>query len=119
MRPRRPINADLPPAMPPPESAAEAVEDNKPRVEEGATEARRRRRLRRPKLRRPAKRRRPRQPVPGTLIALGAIAALAVLFILVAVLAGRDGDSAPQESPAPAPSSTGAAEQAEPVTQSA
>jgi hypothetical protein len=126
MRPRRPINADLPPAIPPSEGAAEAAEGDKARVEKGATEAHKPRRLPRlgpPKPRRPklgrAGRRRPRQPVPGTLIALGALAALAVLFILVAVLAGRDGGSAPQESPAPAPSSAGAAKQSEPVTQSA
>jgi len=121
MRPRRPINADLPPAIPPSGDGAEATEGERTPVEEKATERLARRRIprpRRPKLRRRVKRRRPRQPVPGTLIALGAIAALAVAFILVAVLAGRGGGAGPQESPAPAPSTGNTTRQAEPAAQS-
>jgi hypothetical protein len=78
----RPINADLPKSEP---SAGDRAPEKRP-----AAPARR-------------KARRPRKPVPAALKAIAALFALAVVFIVAAILGGGSGEEEGPSGPAPAP----------------
>lgn len=87
----RPINADLPKAV-----APASAPDAKPAAPEQGTGGRA------PRSRRPS--RRPRQPIPGALKAIAALFALAVVFIVAAIVGGGSSDDDQRPSgPAPAP----------------
>jgi len=63
----------------------------------------------------PRRRRRPRQPVPGALKGIAALVAVAILFIVVAVIGGsggakEDGSDSPAPTPAQSPADAGAAD---------
>jgi hypothetical protein len=86
----RPINADVEPAEEPaPESHAGAKQPPPQRKPEPQAESKPR-----------------RQPIPGALKAIVALVAVAIVFIVAAVIGAggdSDGDSAPSPGPAPAP----------------
>jgi Cell wall binding domain 2 (CWB2) len=105
--PERPINADVPApeeAAQPEESAAAAAPEPKPVPPEPAPEP-------------PAEPRARRRPsVPATPLALGGIVALAIVFIVAAVVFGSGGtESDSPETPAPAPAAGAATGESEPA----
>jgi ell wall binding domain 2 (CWB2) len=84
----RPINADLPSAAKPP--------TGKPAREPGGSERGSAAPGRRPQ-------RPPRRSVPGALKAIGGLFALAIVFVVAAIIGGGSSDGGGVEGPAPAP----------------
>lgn len=125
MSAERPINADVEPAEepaadPPVEARPEAAEvgaepepqadpESEPKAEAKAD----------PKPRAPQPKRR-RQPIPGALKAIAALVAIALVFIVAAVIgAGGDSESEPGPGPTPAPAPTQSEPGETPAQQSA
>jgi len=108
---KRPINADLPPLREP-SPAEPAAAPGPPRAEPAAGE--------RPRSEPPATRRRRRRPVPAALKAIGGLVAVALVFLVAAVLGGGGTNDAGEET-APAPVATPAepAEEEAPSTPAA
>jgi hypothetical protein len=83
--PDRPINADVP-------SAEEPAPNPAPKPEPGAT---------RPHAKTPRRRR--RKPIPGALKGIAALVAIAIVFIVAAVVGGSGGTTSDSGSAGPAP----------------
>jgi hypothetical protein len=112
---RRPINADLPEADSAPEAAEPTSTQAKPTPPSAESKA--------PKPSSPPKAPKPiRRPVPGALKAIAGLVAVAVVFLVAAIVGGggsNEGSSKPAPAPAPARAERASEEKQTPTAEAA
>jgi len=117
----RPINADVPAAdeepTPPPKPEVAAGKAPPPPTAKAAKPAPEKKPASEPKPPKPAKVKRHRQPIPGALKAIAALVAVAVVFIVAAVIGGSGGGKSDSNSAAPAPAPAPSPSDEAPATQ--